>query len=91
VSFLVGPRCWWWVRGRWGWRLPLRWSGMAMTSRWLIGKRQGRIPRALITEELLNAVPRSKNSAWGGFAPIQHTSASLALNENYECPKRLRC
>jgi hypothetical protein len=25
-----------------GWRLPPRWSGMAMTSRWLIGRRRGR-------------------------------------------------
>ena len=46
MSLLVGPRCWWWVRGRWGWPLPPRWPGMAMTSRWLSGRRQGRGPRA---------------------------------------------
>ena len=46
MSFLVGPKCWWWVQARWGSRWLPRWPGMVMTSQWSIGRRRERIPRA---------------------------------------------
>jgi hypothetical protein len=62
-----------------GWRLPPRWPGMAMTSRWLIGRRQERIPRAP-----LSCTPghsrcssgSASRSDWRGSASTLGSSAS---------------